>query len=38
MYDPMLGRTDYLHLIVWRRCYPDRPIPKGWTVDHLRAT
>jgi HNH endonuclease len=34
-YDPALGRTDYVHLIVWRRCFPDEPIPKGWTVDHM---
>src|SRR5919202_2938438 len=35
VYDPAIGRTDYVHLVVWRRCYPDRPIPKGWTADHL---
>jgi hypothetical protein len=34
LYDPALKRSDAAHLVVWRRCYPDRPIPKGWTVDH----
>jgi hypothetical protein len=34
LYDPQLKRSDAAHLVVWRRCFPDRPIPKGWTVDH----
>src|SRR5260221_3614566 len=35
MYAAAIGRTDYAHLVVWRRVYPDKPIPKGWTADHL---
>ena len=35
LYDPSIGRTDYVHLVVWRRVYPDQRIPRGWTVDHL---
>jgi hypothetical protein len=35
IYDPTLKRSDAAHLVVWRRCYPDKPIPKGMTVDHL---
>jgi len=35
MYDAEIGRTDYTHLVVWARVYPERPIPKGWTADHL---
>jgi hypothetical protein len=35
IYDPALKRSDAAHLVVWRRCYPDKPIPKGMTVDHL---
>jgi hypothetical protein len=34
MYDPTLKRSDAAHLVVWRRCFPDKPIPKGMTVDH----
>jgi HNH endonuclease len=32
MYDPALGKTDYVHRVVWRRCFG--PIPKGKDVDH----
>jgi hypothetical protein len=35
IYDPAIGRSDVAHLVVWRRCFPDKPIPKGMTVDHL---
>src|SRR5260221_6059143 len=35
MYAAAIGRTDYAHLVVWRRVYPDKPIPKGWTAAHL---
>ena len=35
LYDPELKRSDAAHLVVWRRCYPDRPIPQGWTIDHV---
>ena len=35
MYDPQLKRSGPSHLVVWRRVYPDKPIHKGWTVDHL---
>ena len=35
MYDPVLGRSGPSHLAVWQWVYPDRPIPKRWTVDHL---
>jgi hypothetical protein len=35
IYDATIGRSDAAHLVVWRRCFPDRPIPKGLTVDHL---
>jgi hypothetical protein len=29
IYDATIGRSDAAHLVVWRRCFPDRPIPKG---------
>jgi hypothetical protein len=32
-YDPAIKRTDYVHLIVWRRVYG--PIPEGLDVDHV---
>jgi hypothetical protein len=35
IYDRAIGRSDAAHLVVWRRCFPDRSIPKGMTVDHL---
>jgi hypothetical protein len=35
IYNPALKRSDAAHLVVWRRCFPDQPIPKGMTVDHL---
>ena len=35
IYDPAIKRSDAAHLVVWRRCFPDKPIPKGLTVDHL---
>ena len=35
IYDPALKRSDAAHLVVWRRCFPDRPIPKGLTIDHF---
>jgi hypothetical protein len=34
VYDAALGRTDYVHKVVWRRAYPDQPIPHGQDVDH----
>src|SRR5260370_22518162 len=34
LYDPTLKRSDAAHLVVWRRCYPDKPIPKGMTAAH----
>jgi HNH endonuclease len=34
LYDPTLKRSDAAHLVVWRRCFPDKPIPSGWTIDH----
>jgi len=34
VYDAALGKTDYVHKVVWRRVYPDRPIPRGQDVDH----
>ncbi len=34
LYDPHLKRSDAAHLVVWRRCFPNKPIPRGWTVDH----
>jgi hypothetical protein len=33
LYDAAIGRTDYTHRVVWRRCYG--PIPRGQDVDHL---
>jgi hypothetical protein len=35
VYDAALGKTDYVHKVVWRRVYPDQPIPRGQDVDHL---
>jgi len=35
IYDAAIGRSDAAHLVVWRRCFPDKTIPKGMTVDHL---
>ena len=35
VYDATIGKTDYVHLVVWRRCNPGREIPESWTVDHL---
>jgi hypothetical protein len=32
MYDAAIGKTDYVHRIVWRRAYG--PIPAGLDVDH----
>jgi HNH endonuclease len=32
MYDATIGRTDYVHKIVWRRCHG--AIPSGPDVDH----
>jgi len=32
-YDTAIGRTDYTHRVVWRRCFG--PIPRGVHVDHL---
>ncbi|HLZ30031.1 MAG TPA: HNH endonuclease signature motif containing protein [Chloroflexota bacterium] len=32
MYDPAIGKTDYVHRVVWRRCYG--PILRGLDVDH----
>jgi len=34
LYDPALKRSDAAHLVVWRRCFPDKRIPRRWTVDH----
>jgi hypothetical protein len=34
LYDASLKRSDAAHLVVWRRCYPEKRIPKGWTLDH----
>jgi hypothetical protein len=33
-YDRAIKRSDAAHLVVWRRCFPEKPIPEGWTVDH----
>jgi hypothetical protein len=35
MYDAGIGKTDYVHKVVWRRVYPGRPIPGGVEVDEL---
>jgi hypothetical protein len=35
VYDAALGKTDYVHKVVWRRAYPDEPIARGQDVDHL---
>jgi hypothetical protein len=35
VYDAALGRTDYVHKVVWRRVYPDAPIARGQDVDHM---
>src|SRR5258708_6177082 len=32
-YDAAIGKTDYMHRIVWRRCFG--PIPKGKDVDDV---
>jgi hypothetical protein len=32
MYDPAISKTDYVHRVVWRRCYG--PIPSGKDLDH----
>jgi hypothetical protein len=32
-YDAAIGRTDYTHRVVWRRCFG--PIARGVHVDHL---
>jgi hypothetical protein len=34
VYDAAVGKTDYVHKVVWRRVYPDQPIPHGQDVDH----
>ncbi|MBV9322865.1 MAG: HNH endonuclease [Chloroflexi bacterium] len=34
LYDAQLGKTDYVHKVVWRRVYPDQPIERGQDVDH----
>jgi len=33
IYDGVIGRTDYAHRVVWRRCYG--AIPRGLDVDHM---
>jgi hypothetical protein len=33
MYNPVTQKTDYVHRIVWRRCFG--PIPPALDVDHL---
>jgi hypothetical protein len=33
IYDPAIGKTDYVHRVVWRRCFG--PIPRGKDVDHV---
>jgi hypothetical protein len=33
LYDAAIGKTDYTHRVVWRRCYG--PIPAGLDVDHI---
>jgi hypothetical protein len=32
-YNAVIGKTDYVHRIVWRRCFG--PIPAGLDIDHL---
>jgi hypothetical protein len=35
VYDAVLAKTDYVHKVVWRRVYPDKPIARGQDVDHM---